>query len=138
MNDFYVYGYLDPRKKGKFTYEDLIFEYEPFYIGKGKNDRINEHCQNCHLEKDTNKLKVNKIKKIINEKLDIIKIKIYENINEDDAFEKENYLIDLIGRIDIETGTLVNLTNGGEGSSGRITSEETKSKISESVSNLEL
>ena len=43
MEEFYVYIYLDPRKPGKYTYEDLCFLYEPFYIGKGKNNRIDGH-----------------------------------------------------------------------------------------------
>jgi len=35
-----VYIYLDPRKPGHFQYsESLIFEYEPFYVGKGKPGR---------------------------------------------------------------------------------------------------
>lgn len=36
MNEFYVYVYLDPRNPGKYNYDDLSFDYEPIYIGKGK------------------------------------------------------------------------------------------------------
>jgi len=43
MEIFYVYGYFDPRKPGKFVYEDLAYSFEPFYIGKGKDKRCFEH-----------------------------------------------------------------------------------------------
>jgi hypothetical protein len=42
--------------------------------------------------------------------------------------EKEKEFIKLYGRIDLGTGTLCNLTDGGEGSLGRIQSEEEKLK----------
>ena len=42
-NIFYVYIYLDPRKRGKYIYEEFKFNYEPFYVGKGKGDQIKSH-----------------------------------------------------------------------------------------------
>ena len=39
----YVYVYLDPRKPGKFIYNDFSFEFEPFYVGKGYGDRAFGH-----------------------------------------------------------------------------------------------
>ena len=34
-----VYVLLDSRKSGVFSYEDLIFNNEPFYVGKGSPER---------------------------------------------------------------------------------------------------
>lgn len=41
---FYVV-YLDSRKPGRFSYVglDKVFLYEPFYVGKGKNNRHLDH-----------------------------------------------------------------------------------------------
>ncbi len=44
--------------------------------------------------------------------------------------EKEIELIKLYGRKDLGLGTLVNMTDGGEGVSNRVVSKETKDKIS--------
>ena len=41
--DYYVYAYLDTRKNGDYIYDDLIFGYEPIYVGKGKNRRYKNH-----------------------------------------------------------------------------------------------
>ena len=47
-----------------------------------------------------------------------------------DACEKEIYLIDYYGRRDLGKGTLVNMTDGGEGAKGCKTSKETRAKLS--------
>jgi hypothetical protein len=48
----------------------------------------------------------------------------------EDCCELEEFLILEYGRKDLGTGSLVNLTNGGEGIIGNILSKETKEKIS--------
>jgi group I intron endonuclease len=58
---------------------------------------------------------------------------IYDNITWEEACEKEKEFILLYGRKDINTGTLCNMTNGGEGANGAIRSAECRKKISESL-----
>lgn len=123
MNNYYVYIYLDPRKSGQYCYSDVCFLYEPFYIGKGKNGRYKESNRN---RSKCFKNKLNKIKKL---GLKPVVFKLYENLDEIKSFEIEKQLIKEIGRIDLKTGTLINFTNGGEGSSGRIISENTRIKL---------
>jgi hypothetical protein len=133
MDDiYYVYVYLDTRKPGNFIYGNLKFNFEPFYVGKGKGNRIKHHIW---CKKDKNSHKNNKIKKIISSGLFPETLKIYENLNENDAFIKEIETIKIIGRYnkDTNSGSLVNLTDGGEGHSGLIQSEETKIKRVESL-----
>jgi hypothetical protein len=54
-----------------------------------------------------------------------------EELSEEEVNKKEKYFIKLYGRRDLGTGTLVNMTDGGEGSSGAIRSEETRKKQSD-------
>jgi hypothetical protein len=42
-DNFYVYAYLDPRKPGKYVYGEYVFDYGPFYIGKGFDNRMYIH-----------------------------------------------------------------------------------------------
>jgi hypothetical protein len=122
-----VYVYLDPRKPGKYKYGEYEFDYEPFYVGKGENNRINIHLNGYILENDPNKMKTNIIKKIIRETSnEPIRIFYKENMVEQDAFDLETLMIITIGRKDLGLGPLTNMTNGGEGLSGRIVSEKEK------------
>lgn len=121
---FYVYVYLDPRKPGKYVYGDYSFDYEPFYIGKGKDKR----CRDCINSRSFYFLnKVNKIKKA---GFFPLIVKVAKEINEKEVFEIERKMILLLGRKDLKTGCLINLTDGGEGLSGHFHSEETKRKMS--------
>lgn len=106
MNNFYVYQYIDPRNN------------EPFYVGKGCNDRCYDHLNNVlnenYVELD-NIEKHKRIKDILNNKQNPIITKIYDNIEEWLAFGIEKYFIKKIGRKDLGLGPLLNLTNGGDG-----------------------
>ena len=63
--EFYVYVYLDPRKPGRYLYGDqqVTYLFEPFYVGKGKNNRLNEHLDCLKKTKDKKRsYKSNKIR----------------------------------------------------------------------------
>jgi ferredoxin-like protein FixX len=117
----YVYVYLDPRKPGEYIYDDLKFDYEPFYVGQGKNNRCFDG-----LRSGCSNYKKNKINKIIREGFQPISIKIFENLLYEDAIRIEIEIISKIGRSDLKKGPLVNLTDGGEGTAN--VSDETKQK----------
>jgi hypothetical protein len=125
MENFYTYIYLDPRKPGIYKYKEYKFNFEPFYVGKGSNNRCFIHLK-CNDK--SNLYKTNKIKAILSKSLQPILI-------ECQSIKLEIDLIKIIGRINLGTGPLTNLTDGGEGHSGMIVSEETKRKIGKINSN---
>ena len=124
-NIFYTYVLLDPRKPGVYEYGEYKFDYEPFYVGKGKECRIKIHLVESQLKK--NSYKNNKIKKILSENFELISIKYQENLLECQSFNLEINMIKTIGRVDLGTGPLTNCTDGGEGTSNP--SEETRTKM---------
>lgn len=124
LNKFYVYEIWDPIKD------------EPFYVGKGcyqKNyyrclDHIKE-AAGIKKPKGKNRHKYNRIQKILNQnQTPIIKI-IFETPDEQIAFDKEKTLIKFYGRRNLKTGSLTNLTDGGEGIAGKVYSPEELKKI---------
>lgn len=148
-NIFYTYIYLDPRKSGTFNYGKFSFKNEPFYVGKGHKGQSQFHLSEAKnnkidLNKIVNKHKYYKIKGILDESLEPIIIKFKETLSEQDSFNLERILITTIGRSDLGLGPLTNLTDGGEGTKGRIGkatpgfsgrkhSKETKMKMREST-----
>lgn len=93
---------------------------EIFYIGMGYLKRA--------YSKDA--AKRNQIwNRIVNKTEYKIEI-LAENLSWEDACELEEFLILSYGRIDLKTGSLANLTNGGDGSKGCSPSQETRNKIS--------
>ena len=95
-------------------YYSYLYYYNelPIYVGKGSGNRANVHIQygshNLYLDR--------KLKKMKKENLDTI-IKIIPTENEPEAYELEKFLIEIIGRKDLKTGSLLNNTTGGEGNS---------------------
>jgi len=122
MNKYYVYVLLDSSKMGDYIYQDIVFEYEPFYIGKGCGNRIK------HTLYDKKAFKYSKIKNLKDKDIDIIAIKLLENLDNETAFENEKMLISKIGRRDLNKGPLVNMTDGGDGRLYSYPSAETKIK----------
>jgi hypothetical protein len=99
QNDYYTYAYLR---------EDL----SPYYVGKGRGDRIFSNDR---------RLKPPCLDRIMF---------LREGITEKQAFDHEIDMIKAWGRKDLKTGMLRNMTDGGEGVSGRKISNGTKAKIS--------
>jgi hypothetical protein len=54
---------------------------------------------------------------------------LFDDLSWEEACEKEKEFIQLYGRKDLGLGTLVNMTDGGDGTIGRKMSEKTKDKI---------
>jgi len=105
---FYVYAYLRSKdsKHGK--------KYSPYYIGKGTRDRAMSKLRTVPRPAD---------KSLI--------VYVQEGLTEQEAFALEKYCIALYGRIDNGTGILRNLSDGGDGPSGVICTEEQRRKIAE-------
>lgn len=128
MKEYYVYIYLNPLKSGKFVYGIYKFEYEPFYVGKGKDNRLYYHTNES--EKNTiNTLKYNVLQKIKRSKLEPIILKIKTDLTSKKAFNIERHFIKIIGRRDTGNGPLVNLTDGGRGRNNYKVSNITREKM---------
>lgn len=125
MGNYYVYILLDSSKPGEYIYNNYILRYEPFYVGKGTGKRIKDTLY------DKSAFKYNKIQKLKREEIEIISLKLEENLTNDESILIEIELISLIGRRDLKLGCLVNTTDGGDGRVNSRPSEETKRKISE-------
>jgi len=99
---------------------------EIFYIGIGSDVNYNRAYDKTQRTKHW--------KNIVSKggyKVDIL----FDNISWETACRREIKLIKLCGRQDLGTGCLCNMTDGGEGNYGRITSQTTKDKIAISVKN---
>jgi group I intron endonuclease len=109
MNKFYVYLHI---KESDGT---------PFYIGKGSGKRSESKKGRSTWWKKT----------VDKHGFDIILLE--EDLTEEESFQREKYWIDRIGRIDLGKGTLVNMTDGGDGTSGYVFSDDLKKQISDSL-----
>jgi len=103
-NDYYTYAYLREDKT-------------PYYIGKGRGKRIYDKRRT--IKAPTDKSRILFLKK---------------NLTEAEAFKHEVYMIFVFGRKDLGTGILRNRTNGGDGASGAVHSEEQNREKSERIS----
>jgi len=108
-NIFYTYIYYDPSR-----------ENEPIYVGKGNKNRAYQHLKRIDRHPFVQRLQSmqkNNVKPVI---------KIINALDESHAFLLEECLIDILGRKDLGKGTLLNLTDGGEGPSGYIHTDDHK------------
>lgn len=124
MNDYYIYVLFDSSKRGIFVYDDLKFEYEPFYVGKGRKNRIKNTLY------DKSSFKKNKIEKLKKSNIEIIHKKIKKNLSNEVSIILEKKFISKIGRRDLNKGPLVNTTDGGDGRLSSKPTQATKDKIS--------
>ena len=83
----------------------------PYYTGKGNDRRAFDNRHSVPVPKDRDRI-----------------VFVAESMNEADAFQLEMLLISLHGRKDIGTGILGNRTDGGEGASGHVHTDETIEK----------
>jgi len=84
MSEYYTYAYLQN-------------DGSPYYIGKGKGDRLYDHRgKNCNPPKDKSRI-----------------IKLKQNITEEEAFKHEIYMISIFGKKCDNTGILMNIADGG-------------------------
>jgi hypothetical protein len=97
-----------------YTYAYLREDGTPYYIGKGKGNRAFRKHSVATPPKD----KILFLKK---------------NLIEEEAFKHEIYMINVLGRKDLGTGILKNKNAGGNGSSGKIYSNEEKNRIRNNV-----
>jgi len=123
--------------KGLFSSKYYLYRHirldknEVFYVGIGTkcNKEENSNLYRVHYERACTKLGHNKIwNDIVNKNYDYEIEIIMESDNYQYLLTKEIEFIKLYGRIDLGTGTLANLTNGGEGCHGVKHSPEYKEK----------
>jgi len=101
----------------KVIYRHLKPNGETFYIGIGSENRANSMIGRNKFWKN--------IYNLYGCEVEILAI----NLTWKEACEMEKVLISWFGRRDLGLGTLVNLTDGGDGTTNRIFSEEHKRKL---------
>lgn len=114
---YYVYVYRDPRTGF------------PIYVGKGSGNRVRVHWE----WRTCNFLLARCLVKIKEAGLEPIREIVGRHDDEAKAFEQEKGLIELYGRRNVRTGTLCNMTDGGEGATGNVVPPEVRAKISASL-----
>jgi len=111
-------------KHNFYVYAHLRTDNTPFYIGKGAGNRITDTRSRSDWWWN-----------IVNKDYPTQKfpnyIKLAEDLTEEESLNLEKEYIKKFGRKNIhENGLLINNTNGGEGTSGAILSQETRTKMS--------
>lgn len=104
---------------------------EPFYIGIGTKQYNNPSSMSSEYRRAFSKYKRNKIWHDIVVKSDYEVEILLESDDYEFIKKKETEFVKLYGRKNLNTGTLSNLTDGGDGNLGWVPSEETKKLWSE-------
>ena len=124
--EFYTYIFLDPREVSTiFRYKTENNSYvsfkqgKPYYVGKRKRTQLRPDAENSRRNRIFN-AKTERIKKAGCVPIRVVFGPTIEAL----AFAREIFLIKTIGRVNLKTGPLVNLTDGGEGSSGQVYTDE--------------
>ena len=120
---YYTYLYIDPSRSHR-----LCPDGEPIYVGKGKNDRAYAHLKrtdSTHFSRRLAKMQRAGV-------LPVIKM-LATDIDEELAFLVEQEAIAKYGRRDLGLGPLLNLTDGGEGVSGHIWTDEQRQRVGDGV-----
>ena len=99
---------------------------EVFYVGIGLNDNFGKYKRAHSFARS------NFWKKITNKSEYVVEI-MFDDLTWEEACEKEKEFIKIYGRKDLNEGTLVNLTDGGDGSLN--VSPESRKKQSEMMKN---
>lgn len=110
---FYIYIYRDPARNS-----------EPIYVGKGTGRRAR-----IHLGRKDKGPFANRLAAMLRNNISPL-IEIIQAIDENHAKFMEVCCIAVMGRKDLGKGPLLNLTDGGEGTSGGIISAAQRRKIS--------
>jgi hypothetical protein len=110
--DFYVYGYFEPGSE------------VPFYVGKGRGKRAYVHLEPKNIKQQWPFHR--KLRKMaaagVRPKVELLAT----GLTEEAAFAAERRLIATYGRRNNGTGVLLNLTDGGDGPTGRVVSQATR------------
>lgn len=96
---------------------------EPFYIGVGGLETFDDY------NRAYDKIGRNKIWKRITTKTSYEIEILLDDLTKEEVLIKETEFVKLYGRINIKTGTLANLTDGGQGGGGHVVPEELKNYL---------
>jgi hypothetical protein len=96
-----------------YVYSYLREDYSPYYIGKGSGKRAyTKGPKEVRPPRDKSRVRILKA-----------------DLTEEEAFLLEKLYILMFGRIDLSTGILRNKSDGGDGASGAVRSEEFREKL---------